>query len=151
MYVKVNQDGTIQYPYTIEMFRNDADGITFPPEIGNSILAEYDVYPVYVTNAPYQYTKNYVSAGVTNIDGRWTTQWSEEDATDEQIAERTAEKLREVRRERNALLLASDWTQLPDSPLDNVARNIWADYRQTLRDITEGSPFEVVFPDAPTS
>lgn len=150
MYVKINADGTTQYPYSIAMFRADANELTFPPEIGNSVLAEYGVYPVNATRAPYHYTKNYVSAGVENVDGQWVTQWAEEDATEEEIAERSTEKLREVRRERNALLLASDWTQLTDSPLDNVARNLWADYRQTLRDITEGNPFEVVFPDAPS-
>lgn len=32
---------------------------------------------------------------------------------------------------RNRLLAESDWTQLPDSPVDAVA---WAEYRQELRD-----------------
>jgi len=150
MYIKINEDGTTTYPYTIEMFRADADGVTFPPEIGNSILAEHGVYPVNVTRSPYYYTKNYFPDGVANINGQWITQWREEDATDGQIVERIADKMREVRRERNALLLTSDWTQLPDSPLDNVDRNMWADYRQALRDITkQGNPFEIVFPDAP--
>ncbi len=34
--------------------------------------------------------------------------------------------------ERDALLAASDWTQLPDSPVDQKA---WAAYRQKLRDL----------------
>lgn len=33
---------------------------------------------------------------------------------------------------RNNRLLASDWTQLPDAPVD---RQAWADYRQALRDL----------------
>ncbi|CAB4177664.1 Phage tail assembly chaperone protein [uncultured Caudovirales phage] len=149
MYIKINEDGTTQYPYTIAMFRADAGNVTFPPEIGNSVLAEYGVYPVHVTRAPYHYEKNYVSNGVENINGQWITQWREESATEEQIAERFADKLRQVRRERNELLLLSDWTQLPDSPLGEASRSLWANYRQALRDITEGNPFEVLFPDAP--
>jgi len=35
---------------------------------------------------------------------------------------------------RDALLAASDWTQLPDVPLST--KSTWAAYRQALRDIT---------------
>lgn len=37
-----------------------------------------------------------------------------------------------VRRERNERLTASDWTQVADAPVDQVA---WATYRQALRDL----------------
>ena len=52
-----------------------------------------------------------------------------------------------IRLWRDAELTASDWTQLPDSPVDVEA---WAIYRQELRDITEhSSPVDVVFPERP--
>jgi len=53
-----------------------------------------------------------------------------------------------VRQERNALLTASDWTQVADAPVDQQA---WAAYRQELRDVTsqETFPFEVTWPVAP--
>lgn len=38
----------------------------------------------------------------------------------------------EARAERNAMLAASDWTQLVDAHVDQV---IWANYRQLLRDV----------------
>lgn len=38
----------------------------------------------------------------------------------------------EMRRERDARLKASDWTQLPDAPVNKEA---WAAYRQALRDL----------------
>lgn len=41
----------------------------------------------------------------------------------------------EVRTERNKLLAASDWTQMPDSPLSPTAKGWWASYRQQLRDL----------------
>ena len=41
----------------------------------------------------------------------------------------------EMRRIRNILLKASDWTQLPDCPLTNSKKTKWASYRQNLRNI----------------
>jgi hypothetical protein len=67
---------------------------------------------------------------------------------DEDISKARLSKENEVRTERNNLLLASDWTQVADAPVDKTA---WATYRQDLRDITsqEGFPFNVVFPNPP--
>jgi hypothetical protein len=55
----------------------------------------------------------------------------------------------EIRAERNRLLAASDWTQLPDVP-DQV-RSVWTTYRQALRDITAqlGFPEQINWPEAP--
>ena len=56
--------------------------------------------------------------------------------------------LERMRIHRNQLIVASDWTQLPDAPVD---RQAWADYRQALRDFpatwTPGPT--VVFPTPP--
>ena len=54
-----------------------------------------------------------------------------------------------VRAKRQSLLTASDWTQLPDVPLETKA--LWATYRQALRDITTqvGFPFDVAWPITP--
>jgi hypothetical protein len=53
-----------------------------------------------------------------------------------------------VRRKRTALLLASDWTQLPDVPV--ATREAWAAYRQALRDITgQDDMREVIWPVGP--
>ena len=53
-----------------------------------------------------------------------------------------------IRFNRNALLAASDWTQVADAPADQAA---WAVYRQELRDATsqETFPSEVTWPVAP--
>ncbi len=56
-----------------------------------------------------------------------------------------------IKLRRNALLLESDWTQVPDSPLTAEVKEDWALYRQALRDLTDdfASPDDVVFPDKP--
>lgn len=71
--------------------------------------------------------------------------------TPEEIAalQPTQEQLAtEARAKRNALLAASDWTQVADSPVDQAA---WAVYRQALRDITSqsGFPLKITWPAQP--
>lgn len=53
-----------------------------------------------------------------------------------------------ARATRTKLLLACDWTMVPDSPVNKIA---WAEYRQALRDVTsqEGFPLEINWPVAP--
>jgi len=66
-------------------------------------------------------------------------------ATDEELAQwefDEAERLKGNamfrRMERNGLLAASDWTQLPDADLSAGAKAAWKKYRQVLRDNPEG-------------
>ena len=85
--------------------------------------------------------------------------------TSQEIAQRKAEEqawlagafdraIAGLRQRRNAMLSSSDWTVLPDSPLSATDKTAWLEYRQDLRDITEGVDTEakvkaVVFPDKP--
>jgi hypothetical protein len=57
-------------------------------------------------------------------------------------------KWEQIKLWRNAQLAASDWTQLPDAPVDQAA---WATYRQALRDLPAqgGLADAVEFPVAP--
>lgn len=54
-----------------------------------------------------------------------------------------------IRYKRDTLLEKCDWTQLPDVPL--LTKEVWAVYRQALRDITlQPDPFNIVWPESPT-
>ena len=44
-----------------------------------------------------------------------------------------------IRMDRDKLLAESDWTVMPDSPLSTSKQNEWKTYRQSLRDIPQGS------------
>jgi hypothetical protein len=59
--------------------------------------------------------------------------------------------LSHVRSQRNAMLSASDWTQLADAALGDHTAEEWATYRQALRDIpqTYDRVSEVVWPNDP--
>jgi hypothetical protein len=50
--------------------------------------------------------------------------------------------LRATRDQRNQLLLESDWTQIPDSPLTDAKKAEWTEYRQALRDVIESIPVD---------
>jgi len=63
--------------------------------------------------------------------------------------EREREQLaKEARDQRDALLADSDWTQVPDAPVDQAA---WATYRQALRDVPQqaGFPEDINWPTTP--
>ena len=56
-----------------------------------------------------------------------------------------------LRKDRNALLASSDWTQASDSPLTNENKADWAAYRQELRDLpaVTTDPADPTWPEAP--
>jgi hypothetical protein len=53
---------------------------------------------------------------------------------------------------RNALLNESDWSQAPDNALTASQRELWRQYRQELRDLSDNytDPKKIVFPDLPS-
>jgi hypothetical protein len=71
----------------------------------------------------------------------WTVDEVKETIPTEWVLER-------LRMQRDALLKASDWTQIADAPVDKAA---WATYRQALRDLPSSvsDPRDAIFPVAP--
>jgi hypothetical protein len=58
------------------------------------------------------------------------------------------QKWKQIKIWRNSELQKTDWTQLPDAPVD---KSKWAIYRQDLRDLPAqgGSAEEAIFPTSP--
>lgn len=139
---------------------------SFPSPLSVDVLDSFGYDPVF--NGPsIQVTSQYgmpVRDGVVEVDGQWFTRFIEgpvfTDITDADgivttAAEQTAsyrsqldeQQAVTVRRQRTELLAESDWTQLPDAPVD---QSQWSAYRQALRDISnQGFPWDIVWPDAP--
>lgn len=86
--------------------------------------------------------------GVEQMDGKWYTKYSVADLDAEGIAAKDAEQAKSVREQRNQKLKDTDWTQVADAPVDQVA---WATYRQALRDVPsqQGFPWQVQWPIEP--
>jgi len=68
---------------------------------------------------------------------------------DQLVAEAIKKAWRELRLSRRRLLNNSDWTQVPDAPVDSAA---WAVYRQQLRDLPANTtdPRTVEWPVPPS-
>jgi hypothetical protein len=51
-----------------------------------------------------------------------------------------------VRRDRDSLIAATDWTQCAD--IDQATKDKWSPYRKALRDVPQqaGFPFDVIWP-----
>lgn len=64
---------------------------------------------------------------------------------------KTAYSYAALRRDRNEMLMRSDWTQLPNSGLSEAKRTEWETYRQALRDLPEEmtEDLEYTLPEVP--
>jgi len=58
-----------------------------------------------------------------------------------------AEPLRLLREERDKKLAETDWRATVDYPGND--KQLWLDYRQALRDVTEQDPNNVIWPSEP--
>jgi hypothetical protein len=90
-----------------------------------------DVAALYETDVP-----DTANVGDVLVDGTWVTPEEREIIVNPDSQNEAAERV--VRMNRDTRLLESDWTQLPDSPVDS---SVWATYRQALRDITTHANF----------
>ena len=74
--------------------------------------------------------------------------WTQMKTAEQLETERLEQLATAARSQRDALLSQSDWTQVPDAPVDQQA---WADYRQALRDVPEqaGFPTDIDWPSKP--
>ena len=104
---------------------------------------------------PYYFVEADLSQGpiitdpVVYIDSTKVTEYQQRrERTPEEDAEYISQVGDDVREKRNNLLNSSDWTQLPDSPVD---KTVWATYRDELRRIPEqaGFPLYVQWPVPP--
>ena len=152
MYVKVNNGAVEKYPYSASELITDNPQVSFPQNISDALLAEWDVFPVTVTNEPQiDHTQNVAEDQPQLINGKWTQVWEVTDASAEEIQNRTEAKADSIREVRNIEIAVCDWTQLPDTPLSTEKKQEWAVYRQELRDITSqpGFPWEIDWPTKP--
>ena len=76
MYIKLINN--IPAQYTISQLRRDNPNVSFPDEIPNNTLVEYDVYPLYTTVRP---EGDVVTEGVPIFDEE-TQKWQQKEKKD---------------------------------------------------------------------
>lgn len=151
VYAKLASDGSVeQYPYTLTDLVSSHRNVSFPTVITPDIIADFGLVSVVPIDPPtVDHTQSLTRDVEQLLDGSYAEKWIITSASAEEISERTAYKVSLVRSLRNEALNNSDWTQLPDSPVDSVE---WAAYRQDLRDIPQQVefPWNVTWPTEPT-
>ena len=145
MEIRIRESGQVMFE---SEFRALFPATSFP-QLTTEILDSYGADAI--LEGPQAQPTRYQVAfrdGVEKIGKNWFTKYSVSDLDADGIALKDAEQAKNVRAERNRLIAESDWTQLADAPVDNLA---WALYRQALRDLPlqDGFPWDIVYPTKP--
>jgi hypothetical protein len=148
-YLRIVEEQII-YPYDPIKLKEDYPNTSFPENLGQNILDEYNIHQVNVVEVPLDHTKNYTESTPTLLNGNYFQNWIVSDATQQEINQRLEGQWNIIRSQRNLSLSDCDWTQLPDSPLTTEKKTEWTVYRQSLRDITaQEDPFNIIWPTKP--
>ena len=153
MYALIVQNSVSQYPYSIKSLKTAYPNVSFPKDLSSDILNVHNVYLVQKTDRPaVTYEQNAVEVNPVLENGEWVQKWNVEVSSSDEISSRISHETVAVRSQRDDRLKNSDWTQMPDSPLSDASKALWATYRQSLRDMTNqsGFPFSVTYPDEPS-
>ena len=148
-YVQADGDTFVRHIHDVEPTRWDDDNYCRVVKLTPEQVVQFGVHKLKLITPPYfdSATQQREHGPALLIDGVWTQNYIVTDLDADASAAKVDEQWGRIRIERNAKLIASDWTQVADSPVDAAA---WATYRQALRDITnQTNPFNIVWPAVP--
>jgi hypothetical protein len=146
-YVQAQGDTFIRHIFDGEPTQWDADNYCYARRLTDEQAAHFGVHKKQIVTPPYfdPATQVCEEGPAVLVDGVWTQNYIVSDLGADASAEKVGAQWAVVRAERNKLLAACDWTQLPDASADAAA---WATYRQALRDITsQANPFNIIWPE----
>ena len=165
MQIRIRESGAVMYESEFRAYTKANGGPSWDTtttevleDLGADVVLEG---PQASGGTVYQYSQ---AQGVEQIDGKWYTKYvlgptfidtvvdgvtttaAEHEAAYK--AQKDAEQAKSARATRDEKLSECDWTQVADAPVD---KQVWATYRQALRDITaqEGFPWTVTWPESP--
>lgn len=149
-YVQAQGDTFIRHIFDVEPTQWDADNYCYARRLTEEQVEHFGVHKKQIVTPPYHdpATQSLEEGPALLIDGVWTQNYIVTDLSADESAAKVGAQWNVIRVERNKLLVASDWTQLPDAPVNAAA---WATYRQALRDVTtQANPFAIVWPESPS-
>lgn len=149
MRVKVVNNEIEVSPYGLRQLKEDNPDTSYPAKMTDEDFEALGIYRVVYEEQPevthsQTFEPENTPVLVNNV---WTLGWTVRDKTADEIADEGIG----VRYMRDELLTNCDWTQMPDSPLDDSTKTSWATYRTALRDISTqaGFPTNITWPTAP--
>jgi len=148
MYAKVTNGVVDLYPTSIPHLFNQGIVQSLNPT-QDELDAANIVKIERVTGKPPHNEFNYDVKPIQKENGAWVEEWVQIETSEQEKQNRIDLNSQSMIDARNRLLQSCDWTQMPDSPVQN--KQAWAVYRQALRDITDqsGFPFNINWPTRP--
>jgi hypothetical protein len=150
MYLLITNDNVSKFPYTLEELRADNPHTSFPIQMSEEELAAWGVFEVEDQSPPEfnEQTESIEIGAPALVDGKWIRAWSVVAAAPEEVERRTIVQAGLIRTERNRLLTATDYSQLPDFSGGSHNHEAITAYRQALREVPQqsGFPWSVDWP-----
>jgi hypothetical protein len=88
----------LKYPYSYNELKLDNPNTSFPKEITDKVLSDWNVYHVKPINKPeVDYTKNVTEGTPIEIDGEWVQTWEITQASETEIAEREQQNIENLK------------------------------------------------------
>lgn len=90
MFVKVNEGKVVQYPYSVEQLKSDNPNTSFPIELSQDALKEWNVYPVFHSEEPNVAITETYSQGTpvfNETTKQWVQTWVVRNKTEEETKE----------------------------------------------------------------
>ena len=146
MLIRLRSSGQL---ITDSEFRNQYPNTSFPIQLTEDILSEYDADVVLDGPQPtptlYQYVQ---SAGVEEIDGQWYTKFIVVDMTQEQIDALNIQLKQNNKNTAIRLLSDTDWSEVPSVANTSITPHLinvedFVVYRNALRYIAVNPPITV--------
>tara|TARA_R110000850_G_scaffold276796_1_gene420269 strand:- start:636 stop:1088 length:453 start_codon:yes stop_codon:yes gene_type:complete len=139
----------IVYPYNIYDLKNDYKNTSFPDDMNDSVLSEYNIYPVKISISGNDKIKKYSLGTPILSNGEYIEVWNESNLTLSELDVKKASEWGGINNRINLLLRECDWVMLSDSPYKSNLKP-WEDYRQALRDVSKQlDPFNIIWPIKP--
>jgi len=150
MYLLASDNAISKFPYSLEELRNDNPNTSFPLQMSEEELAEWDVFTVEYQDPPAfnEQTESIELDAPALVDGKWVRGWIVTPAIEEEIENRRLIKADSVRIQRDRALTKTDYTQLNDYSGSPTYQAQIKQLRQALRDVPSqpGFPWDVVWP-----
>lgn len=146
-YARIENGNVTEYPVYEGDIRLRYPNTSFPPnfEPPEEYVRVEDVVPPAITPL-----ENLIELLPLQTETGWKRNWVVENASDEEIQQRTESQWTNIRNQRNSLLQRSDWICARSVDTGEPVPEEWKVYRQTLRDITDQEdPFNIVWPTPP--
>jgi hypothetical protein len=104
MYALITNQVLEKYPYSISDLKKDNPQTSFPDEVLESTLAEWNVFPVTSFEVPdYDATSQRVEESTpVLINGQWTQVWNVASLTSEEVLQMQNESAEQIRQQRQS-------------------------------------------------